>query len=76
MRPLPLVLSSLLLLPACGGSSSETPWPAEPQGPALGPDDEAPPPGMATPPPAPQTPRAPENEGGDGAPAEPRDQRP
>ncbi len=24
----------------CGGSSSETPWPAEPEGPALGPAGE------------------------------------
>ena len=43
MRPGTLLLPFvLLLLPtACGGSSSETPWPAEPSGPALGPDDEA-----------------------------------
>lgn len=71
MRPLHLVLSSsLLLLPACGGSSSETPWPAEPQGPALGPDDEASPPGATV------TPQVPVNEGGGEAPAERRDERP
>lgn len=71
MRSLLLALSSsLLLLAACGGSSSETPWPAEPQGPALGPEDEASPPGAAA------TPRVPENEGGGEAPAERRDERP
>ncbi|XXX76568.1 hypothetical protein WMF30_53860 [Sorangium sp. So ce134] len=41
MRPGTLLLPFALLLGACGGSSSETPWPAEPQGPALGPTDEA-----------------------------------
>src|SRR4051812_31711559 len=36
------VLSVLaVLLAACGGSSSETPWPVEPQGAALGPAGES-----------------------------------
>jgi hypothetical protein len=30
-----------VLLVACGGSSSETPWPVEPQGAALGPAGES-----------------------------------
>ena len=33
-------LSALLTL-GCGGSSSETPWPREPEGPALGPAGES-----------------------------------
>ncbi|KYF60950.1 hypothetical protein BE11_07080 [Sorangium cellulosum] len=41
MRPGTLLLPLSLLLGACGGSSSETPWPAEPEAPALGPADEA-----------------------------------
>ncbi|WP_437967253.1 hypothetical protein WMF04_48195 [Sorangium sp. So ce260] len=41
MRPGTLLLPFALLLGACGGSSSETPWPAEPESPALGPTDEA-----------------------------------
>ncbi|MGK3998347.1 hypothetical protein [Sorangium sp. So ce1024] len=41
MRRGTLLLPFSLLLGACGGSSSETPWPAEPQGPVLGPADEA-----------------------------------
>ena len=46
MRPRNLLTLPLLLaLAACGGSSSETPWPAEPQGPALGPADESAPAG-------------------------------
>ncbi|MGK3968595.1 hypothetical protein WMF38_30985 [Sorangium sp. So ce118] len=49
MRPGTLLLPFALLLGACGGSSSETPWPAEPQGPALGPTDEASPDGPADP---------------------------
>ncbi|AUX27308.1 hypothetical protein SOCEGT47_078950 [Sorangium cellulosum] len=40
MRPGILLLLFTLLLGACGGSSSETPWPAEPETPALGPSDE------------------------------------
>ncbi len=47
MRPA-LLLGSLLILgsiAACGGSSSETPWPVEPEGPGLGPAGE----GSATP---------------------------
>ncbi|XXT19260.1 hypothetical protein WME94_54455 [Sorangium sp. So ce429] len=47
MRPGTLLLPFTLLLGACGGSSSETPWPAEPHGPALGPTDEASPGGPA-----------------------------
>jgi hypothetical protein len=34
-------------LGACGGSSSETPWPVEPEGAALGPSGEAAPAGAA-----------------------------
>jgi len=34
---LPLLVTALL---GCGGSSSETPWPAEPEGPTLGPAGE------------------------------------
>ncbi|AUX48598.1 hypothetical protein SOCE26_101370 [Sorangium cellulosum] len=41
MRPGTLLLPFTLLLAACGGSSSETPWPAEPVTPAPGPADEA-----------------------------------
>ncbi|WP_437675580.1 hypothetical protein [Sorangium sp. So ce131] len=41
MRPGTLLLPFTLLLAACGGSSSETPWPAEPQTPPPGPADEA-----------------------------------
>jgi hypothetical protein len=49
MRPRILLMSALLLAPAaCGGSSSETPWPAEPQGAALGPADESAPAGSST----------------------------
>lgn len=49
---------------ACGGSSSETPWPVEPDDVNLGPSGEAPAPGgkrtpaapsITTPPPAPST---------------------
>lgn len=40
MRPGILLLLFTLLLGACGGSSSETPWPAEPKTPAPGPADE------------------------------------
>ncbi|WP_231864568.1 MULTISPECIES: hypothetical protein [Sorangium] len=47
MRSGTLLLPFTLLLGACGGSSSETPWPAEPRGPALGPTDEASPDGPA-----------------------------
>lgn len=39
-----LILGGCLLgtaLAACGGSSSETPWPAEPENAALGPAGEA-----------------------------------
>ncbi|WP_433931918.1 hypothetical protein AB3662_46095 [Sorangium cellulosum] len=49
MRPGTLLLPLSLLLGACGGSSSETPWPAEPEAPALGPADEAAPAGDADP---------------------------
>ncbi|WP_438017058.1 hypothetical protein WMF18_40730 [Sorangium sp. So ce315] len=49
MRPGTWLLPFSLLLGACGGSSSETPWPAEPMGPALGPADEASPAGEADP---------------------------
>ncbi|WP_437733832.1 hypothetical protein [Sorangium sp. So ce1335] len=49
MRPGTLLLPFSLLLGACGGSSSETPWPAEPESPALGPADEASPAGDADP---------------------------
>ena len=42
MRPRSLLFSSLfIVLAACGGSSSETPWPAEPRGPGLGPAGES-----------------------------------
>ncbi|KYF89323.1 hypothetical protein BE20_12725 [Sorangium cellulosum] len=41
MRSGTLLLPCALLIGACGGSSSETPWPAEPERPALGPADEA-----------------------------------
>ncbi|MDC0679419.1 MULTISPECIES: hypothetical protein [Sorangium] len=47
MRSGTLLVPFILLLGACGGSSSETPWPAEPRGPALGPTDEASPEGPA-----------------------------
>ncbi|MEO7329289.1 MAG: hypothetical protein ABI193_11965 [Minicystis sp.] len=42
MRPALLLGSFLILasIAACGGSSSETPWPVEPEGPALGPAGE------------------------------------
>lgn len=33
-------LTALSLAAACGGTSSETPWPVEPSGPALGPSGE------------------------------------
>ena len=33
---------ALLVFAACGGSSSETPWPAEPEGRSLGPAESAP----------------------------------
>lgn len=38
MRSLFVLLASVLV--ACGGSASETPWPAEPDTPALGPAGE------------------------------------
>ena len=36
-----LCAAALTLLPACGGSSSETPWPKEPPGRHVGPEGEA-----------------------------------
>lgn len=49
MRPRTFLIPFMLLvLAACGGSSSETPWPAEPRGPALGPADESSPTEAAT----------------------------
>ncbi len=39
MRALIVLLPAALV--ACGGSSSETPWPVEPYGPALGPSGES-----------------------------------
>jgi hypothetical protein len=54
MRPCILLVSLALLSPACGGSSSETPWPVEPEGPALDPAGESAPP--ATPVDTPETP--------------------
>ncbi|WP_437943570.1 hypothetical protein WMF27_43795 [Sorangium sp. So ce281] len=54
MRSGTWLLPFMLLLGACGGSSSETPWPAEPRGPALGPTDEASSDGPAEPGAAPQ----------------------
>jgi hypothetical protein len=42
MRPGILFFSFVLIaLAACGGSSSETPWPAEPESPVLGPAGES-----------------------------------
>ncbi|MDI1477085.1 hypothetical protein [Polyangium sp. y55x31] len=40
MRSRSLLVLCILSLFGCGGSSSETPWPAEPEGPALGPAGE------------------------------------
>lgn len=40
MRPGILLLPLAVFALSCGGSSSETPWPAEPEGPALGPAGE------------------------------------
>ncbi|HVK63367.1 MAG TPA: hypothetical protein VM694_02775 [Polyangium sp.] len=40
MRSRFLLVLCVLSLFGCGGSSSETPWPAEPEGPALGPAGE------------------------------------
>jgi hypothetical protein len=50
---LPLVL--VALASGCGGSSSETPWPAEPEGPALGPSGETARPGTDDPREAPES---------------------
>jgi hypothetical protein len=59
----------LLAAAGCGGSSSETPWPAEPEGPALGPAGESAPANTPedTPEAAPPAPPAEE-----GAPAQPQ----
>jgi hypothetical protein len=68
MRPRPLFFVAMLLaVAACGGSSSETPWPAEPQGPALGPTEEGPKPTSPNDPPeAPQDDESPPERPGAG----------
>jgi hypothetical protein len=65
LRRLPLIL--LTLAAGCGGSSSETPWPVEPDAPALGPAGESAP--ANAPEDVPEAPPPPADEG---APAQPQ----
>ncbi|MCC6556522.1 MAG: hypothetical protein IT372_26485 [Polyangiaceae bacterium] len=63
MRSGILLVPFALLALCCGGSSSETPWPVEPEGPALGPAGEGAPRGPLDEPEAPGQEAAPDEQG-------------